>query len=105
MDLPKCSNKELVDFDWSLKLALSSDKISGLRKPLVQLKLDTATPTGQSDSTLLELDYAELNGLLKTLTAAQKVICISLLSRSLYLLSIYYYGARSLTHKFYLESK
>lgn len=77
MDLSKCSNKELVDFDWSLKLALSSDKISGLRKPLVQLKLDTANPTGQTESTLLELDAEELNSLLKALTAAQKVISIA----------------------------
>eukprot|EP00981_Chlorochromonas_danica_P002488 scaffold474_cov169-Ochromonas_danica.AAC.23 len=52
-----CSMKELVDFDWSLKLALSSDKLSGKTKK----------------DTLLELNAEELARLLKALTAAQKI--------------------------------
>eukprot|EP01039_Chlorochromonas_danica_P000039 gene39-42_t len=69
-----CSMKELVDFDWSLKLALSSDKLSGLRKPLLQLNLQTADPSGKTKKdTLLELNAEELARLLKALTAAQKI--------------------------------
>lgn len=77
-NLSRCSVKELTDFDWSLKMAMSSDKLSGLRKPLLQLKLETAGPSGQAQDTLLELDSEELSRLLKTLMAAQKVSACSL---------------------------
>jgi hypothetical protein len=78
-DRAQCSAKEMVDFDWSLRMALSSDKVSGLRKPLLQLKLDTADPTGKAEETLLELDSDELTKLLKTLIAVQKVSGMSII--------------------------
>mmetsp|Transcript_16113 Transcript_16113/g.27192 ORF Transcript_16113/g.27192 Transcript_16113/m.27192 type:complete len:80 (+) Transcript_16113:84-323(+) len=72
------SYEALCDFDWSLRMVLSSDKLSGLGKPLLQLKLDT-TGTSKCDSDnkrehLVELDKNELNKLLKELKNAQAVV-------------------------------
>ena len=62
----------LKDFDWSLRLVLSSSKLSGLRQPLLMLKLDKILPDGTIEERLLELDESELNTLLSSLRAAQK---------------------------------
>jgi len=62
----------LKDFDWSLRLVLSSSKLSGLRQPLLMLKLDKVLPDGSTEERLIELDEAELDMLLGTLRAAQK---------------------------------
>ena len=60
-------------------MILSSDKLSGLGKPVVQVKLDTAsTQDGSINAHLLEMDLKELNGLLKTLKSAQAVSYIRL---------------------------
>jgi hypothetical protein len=52
---------------------MSSDKISGARKPLILLKLETIGPNNTPKEQLIELDVAELGQLLKSLRAAQKV--------------------------------
>ena len=54
-------------------MVLSSDKISGLRKPLLMLKLQTLTPDNKQEESLVEMDAEELAKLLKSLKAAQKV--------------------------------
>jgi hypothetical protein len=66
-----------------LQLAISSDKISGVRKPLLLLKLEVATPDGGKQEQLVELDNAELTNLLKTLRQAQKVRPCSFVKNSL----------------------
>ena len=57
----------LKDFDWSVRLVLSSNKVSGLGKPLLQLKLDRELVNGQVDENLVELDEEELDKLLASL--------------------------------------
>jgi hypothetical protein len=64
---------QLSSFDWSMRLAMSSDKISGIRKPLLMLKLEVMQPDGSTKEKLVELDNAELGSLLKTLKQAQKL--------------------------------
>ena len=55
-------------------MILSSDKLSGLGKPIVQLKLDTASTTeGVIREQVIEMDIKELNLLLKSLKGAQLV--------------------------------
>ena len=62
----------LKDFDWSLRLVLSSSKLSGLRQPLLLLKLDKVLPDGRIEERLIELNEVELDMLLDSLCAAQK---------------------------------
>lgn len=57
-------------------MVLGSDKISGVNKPLVQLKLLTGSAFDSSESiseNVIEMDLAELNVLLKNLKQAQAV--------------------------------
>eukprot|EP01032_Pedospumella_encystans_P016883 gene16883-19242_t len=62
----------LRDFDWSVRMILSSDKLSGLGKPVVQLKLDTTSGSdAQVQENVVELDLNELTSLLKALKSAQ----------------------------------
>ncbi len=65
----------LQDFDWSLRLVLSSDSISALRKPLLMLELRTKLADGSSSQQLIELTTEQLAGLIETLKATQKVNC------------------------------
>jgi len=64
----------LVDFDWSLRLALSSDKVSELRRGRVLLKLNVDKVDGTSEDTVVELDHAELASLLQRLKEAQAAV-------------------------------
>ncbi len=52
---------------------LSSDKLSGLRKPMLQLKLDTVSAGAKVTENLVELNLEELKSLLASLKAAQQV--------------------------------
>ena len=54
-------------------MVLSSDKMSGLRKPMVIVKLETTRADGTPDESLIELDAQELSAFLGTLKSAQKV--------------------------------
>jgi hypothetical protein len=64
----------LRDFDWSVRLVLSSDKLSALRQPLLMLKLDTIGPDGTVVEQVLELTLEELKTFSETLISAQKVL-------------------------------
>jgi hypothetical protein len=57
-----------------LQLVLSSDKLSGLRKPMLMLSLDTVDCNGAKHTQLVELTAPELRQLLDKLRAAQKVL-------------------------------
>uniref|UniRef100_A0A8C5MNB6 COMM domain containing 8 n=1 Tax=Leptobrachium leishanense TaxID=445787 RepID=A0A8C5MNB6_9ANUR len=75
------SSSYLQDFDWQLKLALSSDKLSTLQMPLVNLDLDIAED-GVVKPVSIELNKEELQNLINSLEAANKVCnkqCFSLL--------------------------
>jgi hypothetical protein len=68
------SYSHLKDFDWSLRLVLSSDKLSGLRRPLLMLKLDVVGADGDKQEKLVELSEAELDVLLAKLKKAQSLV-------------------------------
>ncbi|XP_056281844.1 COMM domain-containing protein 8 [Pseudoliparis swirei] len=67
------SSTTLQDFDWQLKLALSSDKISSLHTPLLSLILDVRENRALQ-SVAMEMDREELNTLIASLEAANKVV-------------------------------
>ena len=63
----------LKDFDWSVRLAVSSDKISGLRQPLLIVKLDSRLPDNSIKETLLEFNIEEGKEFLSNLKKIQSV--------------------------------
>ncbi|XP_056447140.1 COMM domain-containing protein 8-like [Gadus chalcogrammus] len=67
------SSANLQDFDWQLKLALSSDKISSLQTPLLNLSL-YVREEGALRSVAIEMGREELNTLISSLEAANKVV-------------------------------
>uniref|UniRef100_A0A8C4H7D7 COMM domain containing 8 n=1 Tax=Dicentrarchus labrax TaxID=13489 RepID=A0A8C4H7D7_DICLA len=68
------SSATLQDFDWQLKLALSSDKISSLHTPLLSLSLDVRENRALRSVTM-EMNREELNTLISSLEAANKQRC------------------------------
>ncbi|XP_006111991.2 COMM domain-containing protein 8 [Pelodiscus sinensis] len=67
------SSAQLQDFDWQLKLALSSDKISMLQMPLLNLDLDVKE-NGEIKPVSIEMNKEELQNLINALEVANKVI-------------------------------
>nr|XP_032818451.1 COMM domain-containing protein 8 isoform X1 [Petromyzon marinus]XP_032818452.1 COMM domain-containing protein 8 isoform X1 [Petromyzon marinus] len=76
---------QLRDFDWKLKLALSSDRHSALQTPLLALALDvqrhdpphdprSAVCDTSRDAVTVELSAAELGTLITALENASKVV-------------------------------
>lgn len=58
----------LVDFDWKLKYVFSSNKMSEINEPLVNLDMKLSNGTVQS----IEMDRKEVNQLLNTLKQAKE---------------------------------
>ncbi|XP_071489641.1 COMM domain-containing protein 8-like [Diadema antillarum] len=67
------SQAHLTDFDWKLKLALSSDKISSVQEPLVNLDL-SVLEDGTNKLVSLELNKEELQRLLASLETANRAV-------------------------------
>ncbi|KAM9331330.1 COMM domain-containing protein 8 [Gastrophryne carolinensis] len=67
------SSSYLQDFDWQLKLAMSSDKLSTLQLPLVNLDLDIVK-NGAIEPVSIEMNKKELQNLINSLEAANKVV-------------------------------
>ncbi|KAG8453636.1 hypothetical protein GDO86_000319 [Hymenochirus boettgeri] len=67
------SSAYLQDFDWQLKFALSSDKLSALQMPLVNLDLDIRN-NNTVKSVSIEMNKEELQNLINSLEAANKVV-------------------------------
>ncbi|XP_055719411.1 COMM domain-containing protein 8-like isoform X2 [Salvelinus fontinalis] len=67
------SSSTLQDFDWQIKLALSSDKISSLHTPLLNLHLDVKE-NGALKPLSVEMNREELQTLISSLEAANKVV-------------------------------
>ena len=61
------------DFDWSARVALSSNKMSSMNVSLLQLKVETEK-NGDMSGKVLELDEIELKLLLAKLTAARRAL-------------------------------
>lgn len=66
----------LDDFDWSLRMVMSSDKLSDLHKPLLMLTLETTNINGEKANQLIELTTQELKYLIEKLKTVQKVILL-----------------------------
>ncbi|KAM9699718.1 COMM domain-containing protein 8 isoform 1-T1 [Dama dama] len=75
------SSAQLQDFDWQLKLALSSDKIASLQMPLLSLHLDVKE-NGEVKPYSVEMSKEELQNLINSLEAANKVCVLILLCAS-----------------------
>ncbi|XP_062899275.1 COMM domain-containing protein 8 [Mobula hypostoma] len=67
------SSAQLQDFDWQLKLPLSSDKIAFLQIPLLNLDL-SVKENGVLKPVTIEMDKEELQTLIHSLEAANKVV-------------------------------
>ncbi|XP_048191305.1 COMM domain-containing protein 8-like [Perognathus longimembris pacificus] len=67
------SSAQLQDFDWQLKLALSSDKIATLQMPLLNLHLDIKE-NGEVKPYFVKMSKEELQNLITSLEAANKVV-------------------------------
>ena len=61
------------DFDWSSRVALSSDRVSQLQEPVLQLKVETER-AGEIVSKQMELSEADVKLLLSKLTEARKAL-------------------------------
>jgi hypothetical protein len=60
-------DRQLVDFDYDVRLVLGSDKLSGIRYPVCTLKLVLQGVGGDSEVVDVELSTEELQKLLSTL--------------------------------------
>ncbi|KAM5271706.1 COMM domain-containing protein 8 [Ctenodactylus gundi] len=74
-DIVDISSAQLQDFDWQLKLALSSDKIATLQMPLLNLHLDVRE-NGEVKPYSVEMSKEELQNLINSLEAANKVLVL-----------------------------
>ena len=68
------SYSRLKEFDWSARMVLSSEQLSGLRKPHLLLNLFTEDASGKVKGTIVELTIDEVNVLLNNLKALQSTI-------------------------------
>ncbi|KAJ8028069.1 COMM domain-containing protein 8 [Holothuria leucospilota] len=67
------SEAYLKDFDWKIKYALASDKISCVEEPLVTLSL-TVSEEGCKKTIPVEMNAEELKSLITSLEAANKAV-------------------------------
>ncbi|XP_071847093.1 COMM domain-containing protein 8-like [Apostichopus japonicus] len=67
------SESYLRDFDWKIKYALASDKISSVEEPLVNLSL-TVNEEGTNRTIPLEMNVNELKSFITSLEAAHKAV-------------------------------
>lgn len=65
------STNRLTDFDWNVKLAVSSSTVLDLKQPLVTLRLHTTSLNDSQRDTVVEMTAAEVDSLLATLREAQ----------------------------------
>ncbi|KAK4011232.1 hypothetical protein OUZ56_020345 [Daphnia magna] len=63
--MSRSSKGSLTDFDWKLKLALESNKVSALNAPIIELTLHT-----EMDSVSVEMDSHGLDSLIQKIREA-----------------------------------
>ena len=71
------SYSKLQDFDWSMRLVLTSDQITSLRKPILLVSFTTVTSDGMKKEQIVEMSADEANAFvekLKQCQAAMKLI-------------------------------
>ncbi|PFX27611.1 COMM domain-containing protein 8 [Stylophora pistillata] len=67
------SNSYLKDFDWKVKMTMSSDKLASVKEPTVTLDFDVEE-RGKDRNISVELSKEELDNLISSLEAANKVV-------------------------------
>nr|XP_058952180.1 COMM domain-containing protein 8-like [Pocillopora verrucosa] len=67
------SNSYLKDFDWKVKMTMSSDKLASVKEPTVTLDFDV-NESGKDRNVSVELSKEELDNLISSLDAANKVV-------------------------------
>lgn len=67
------SNAQLRDFDWQMKLVMSSDKLASVNEPLLNLDLGLIGENG-SEHISVELKKADLQRLITSMEAANKAL-------------------------------
>lgn len=67
------SNSYLKDFDWKVKMIMSSDKLASIKEPVVALDFDVVE-NGEDRNVSVELTKEELDSLVSSLEAANKVV-------------------------------
>ncbi|ESO88483.1 hypothetical protein LOTGIDRAFT_234533 [Lottia gigantea] len=68
------SHNVLTDFDWQMKLVMSSDKYSSIHQPLLNLDLQTVTSNNDNQTVSLELNKEDLKKLISSLDGASKAV-------------------------------
>lgn len=66
------SENRLTDFDWQLKLVMSSDKVSNIQEPVVAVNLALQNSHGQNRNRSIEMSKDDLQKLLSSIEAANK---------------------------------
>ncbi|XP_064638067.1 COMM domain-containing protein 8-like [Lineus longissimus] len=67
------SQAHLKDFDWQVNLVMSSDKLSSIQEPILNLDLDIQRDS-DTKITSVELDKQDLVKMISTLEAANKAV-------------------------------
>ncbi|KAL9972546.1 hypothetical protein ACROYT_G018874 [Oculina patagonica] len=67
------TNSYLKDFDWKVKMTMSSDKLASIKEPVVAVDFDVVE-SGKDRNVSVELTKEELNNLISSLEAANKVV-------------------------------
>lgn len=70
----KLARAHLSDVDWKVNVTVASDRLSGLRQPLLLLQLSVRREDGATEPLLLELPPAELDALLASLAPAHAAV-------------------------------
>ena len=68
---------KLKDFDWQLKLIMSSDKLSNIHQPVVAVDFTILTSGGKTQNKTLEMSKDELKRFLTSIEAANRVSQLS----------------------------
>lgn len=67
------SKSTLKDFDWQIKLAMASDKLSSIQEPLLNLDLDVQNEVS-TEIHSLELTREDLKNLISNLEGANRAV-------------------------------
>ena len=67
------TENRLTDFDWQVKLVMSSDKVSNIQEPVVAVNLALQSSDGSSRNRTIEMSKEGLQKLLTSIEAANKV--------------------------------
>ncbi|KAJ7382184.1 COMM domain [Desmophyllum pertusum] len=67
------TNSYLKDFDWKVKMTMSSDKLASIKEPTVTVDFDI-DESGKDRNVSVELRKEELDNLISSLEAANKVV-------------------------------